>query len=63
MKSGHIGIFERDTSKRFPITEIMGSSTAQMAHNAVVLEAVEKKTQEVVEKRIEHEITRILNAY
>lgn len=63
MKTGHTGIFERETSKRFPITEHMGSATAQMARNSVVLEEVEAKTTAVIEKRIEHEITRILNAY
>lgn len=63
MKSGHTGMFERDGTARLPITEFMGPSTAQMAANSVVLEAVEDKAQEVINKRVEHEITRILNGY
>lgn len=63
MKSGHTGMFERDGKSRLPITEFMGPSTAQMAGNSVIVERVEEKTQEVVNKRIEHEITRILNGY
>ena len=63
MKSGHTGMFERDGTRRLPITEFMGPSTAQMAGNSVVLEQVEEKAQEVINKRIEHEITRILNGY
>lgn len=63
MRSGHTGMFERDGTKRLPITEFMGPSTAQMAGNSVILEQVEEKAQTVVNKRIEHEITRILNGY
>mgnify|MGYP003171504434 FL=1 len=63
MKSGHTGMFERDGAGRLPITEFMGPSAAQMAANSVVVEQVEEKAQEVINKRIEHEITRILNGY
>ena len=63
MKSGHTGMFERKTGRSLPITEFMAQSTAQMAGNEEVLEAVSEKAQETVNKRIEHEITRILNGY
>lgn len=56
-------ICERDGSKRLPISEFMGPSTAQMAGNSIVLADVEEKAQEVINKRVEHEITRILNGY
>lgn len=56
-------MFERDGSKRLPISEFMGPSTAQMAGNSIVLADVEEKAQEVINKRVEHEITRILNGY
>lgn len=59
----HTGMFERDGSKRLPISEFMGPSTAQMAGNSIVLADVEEKAQEVINKRVEHEITRILNGY
>lgn len=63
MKSGHVGVFKRDTRKRLPVTEYMGLSTAQMAGNSIVLEKVEEAAQETINKRIEHEISRILNGY
>ena len=34
-----------------------------MAGNSIVLADVEEKAQEVINKRVEHEITRILNGY
>lgn len=43
MQSGHTGMFERDGSKRLPISEFMGPSTAQMAGNSIVLADVEKR--------------------
>lgn len=63
MKSGHIGMFERDGLGRLPVTEIMGASTAQMAGNSVVLEKVEAAAVETIVKRTEHEISRILHGY
>ena len=56
-------MFERDGADRLPITEFMGPSAAQMAANSVVVEQVEEKAQAVINKRIEHEIARILNGY
>ena len=56
-------MFERETGRSFPVTEFMAQSTAQMAGNEEVLEQVSEKAQETVNKRIEHEITRILNGY
>lgn len=63
MKSGHTGVFERDGTPRLPVAEFMGPSTAQMAGNSVIVADVEEKAQEVINKRVEHEITRILNGY
>lgn len=63
MESGHVGVFRRDKKTRLPIYEFPGLSTEQMVRNTVVLERVEEKAQEVVNTRIEHEITRILNGY
>lgn len=63
MRNTHVGIFERKEDERLPIEEKMGLAVAQMAGNTVVLEQVEEKAQEVINKRIEHEITRILNGW
>ena len=63
MKSGHTGVFERETSKRLPIEEKMGLAMAQMVGNLNVMTEIEKEAQEVVNERIGHEIERILNGY
>lgn len=62
MKSGHIGVFER-MGESGKIRERMGLATAQMAENSMVLEDVERQAQETITKRLEHEITRILNGF
>ena len=41
----------------------MGLSAAQMIGNDKVIKDVEKDAQETVNKRIEHEIDRLLNGY
>lgn len=63
MRSGHIGIFERITSKRLPIEEKMGLSAAQMVKNEVIMDQLTKEAQEKVDERLKHEIDRILNGY
>lgn len=61
--NGHTGVFERETSKRFPIEEKMGLAMAQMVGNLNVIEELEKEAQETVNARITHEIDRLLNGY
>jgi hypothetical protein len=63
MTNGHIGVFERETNKRFPIEEKMGLAMAQMVGNLNVIEALEKEAQKTVDERISHEIDRLLNGY
>lgn len=63
MRSGHIGIFERLTSKRLPIEEIMGLSASQMVQNQVIMDQLTEEAQKKVDERLEHEIERILNGY
>lgn len=63
MKSGHIGVFERETSKRFPIEEKMGLAMAQMVGNQKVIAELEEEAQKTVNERLEHEIDRLLNGY
>ena len=60
----HIGVYERIGTSRFPVKELYGPSTPQMiGTNETVADRVEDKMAEVYEKRIEHEITRILNGW
>lgn len=62
LKSG-IGVFERLTSKRETSQTLYGPSVAHMAGNEGVLPKMEEKAQKVINERVEHEITRILNGY
>lgn len=63
MNSGHLGIFEKTGKKRTPIEEKMGSSMRSMVSNSVVLDQVYKEAQDTFDKRIEHEIERLLAGY
>jgi hypothetical protein len=62
MKNG-LGVFERVTSRRLPVQEIMGLSAAQMVGNPEVMDGLEEEVQELVNERIIHEMNRILNGY
>lgn len=58
-----IGVFERQTSKRESSQQLYGPSAAHMMGNEEVLEKIEAAAQETIDKRVEHEISRILNGY
>lgn len=60
----HVGIFQRETEERFPVKELFGPAVPSMMYsNEEVMDSIEEKVVETYEKRIEHEITRILNGY
>lgn len=58
-----VGVFERETPIRESSKQLMGPSTAHMVENENVLSKVEAAAMETIDKRVEHEITRILNGY
>ena len=60
MKSGHVGVFERETDKELPIRQIMGLSVPEMVGAYESREAIMEKATETIEKRLEHEISRII---
>lgn len=60
MKNGHIGIFKRETKKRSPIQQKFGPGTANMVKNAEIVESVTNRASEILSKRIDHEIGRLL---
>ena len=62
MRNG-TGVFERETSQRFPVDELMGLSAAQMVGNERIVQELQEEAQEVINERLEHEIERILNGY
>ena len=60
--SGHHGIYEQLGISRYPIRQLYGPATPQIMYsNEDVLDAIEEKMSETVEKRIDHEILRVLN--
>ncbi len=60
----HTGVYERIGPDRFPVRELYGPATPQMMYsNEEVMDKVEEKMAETYEKRIDHEILRILNGY
>lgn len=61
---GHRGIYERTGPSRFPVEELYGPATPQMMYsNEDVLDEIEQKMADTYEKRIDHEILRILNGW
>jgi len=62
MKSGHIGVYEREGEKNLPIDQHFGPSTPGMFKaNETVNEAVMKLAGETFDKRVQHELERLLN--
>lgn len=58
-----VGVFERETSFRESSKQLFGPSAAQMVENSAVITDVETKAGKVLNDRIEHEISRLLNGY
>lgn len=63
MASGHVGVFHRQGSNRFPIVQRYGPSVAQMVGSPNVSRYVEQNAQRRLEDRLDHEINRILKRY
>jgi hypothetical protein len=60
--SGHIGAFERKTEKRLPVKQLFGPTTVGMFKaSESVNEAVVQYAATMLNKRIEHEISRAVN--
>lgn len=60
MTSGHIGLFKRIGTERTPVKELVGPSVPQMVGNKEILKKIESEAQKTIEKRLKHEITRII---
>lgn len=60
VSSGHIGAFIRTGESRFPIKQLYGPSVPQMLGEKNVSKKIEEKAAETLDKRLEHEINRIL---
>ncbi|MDE7053859.1 MAG: hypothetical protein K2O84_03465 [Oscillospiraceae bacterium] len=61
---GHRGVYERTGPSRFPVKELYGPATPQMMYsNEAVTDEIERKAADTYEKRIDHEILRVLNGW
>lgn len=60
--SGKSRAYIRSTKKRFPIKRVYGPSAAQLVAAKYVKERFMNRTNEMLEKRLEHEINYILNS-
>ncbi|MDC7288537.1 phage tail protein [Blautia schinkii] len=58
--SGHTGVFERKSSARLPISELYGPAVPQMLKSEDVFPEIEKRANEVLKNRLDHEISRLL---
>lgn len=58
-----VGVFERETSDRESSKQLYGPSTAHMVENGDVLKNVQAAAMDTIDKRVEHEISRILSGY
>ncbi len=58
-----VGVFQRETSERESSKQLYGPSSAQMIENDNVLDNVQAAAMDTIDKRIEHEISRILNGF
>ncbi len=61
MKSGHTGIFTRETKASLPINQKFGPSVPQMLGSETVSGFIEERAQQMLNKRFEHEVQAILN--
>ena len=60
---GRLAAYERVGRDRFPVEAKFGPSTAHMMQHKDVIKEMDKTISETYDKRIEHEITRILSGY
>ncbi len=61
---GRLGIYEREGRDRFPIKQFLGPATPQMmSANEDVMDDIQNHIHETFDKRLDHEITRVLNGW
>ena len=60
---GPIAVFERVGSPRFPVEQKFGPSTGHMMQNEQIVEKMDETIRETFDKRVEHEILRVLNGW
>ncbi|WJZ69991.1 hypothetical protein PVP_XSN000012 [Vibrio phage PVP-XSN] len=58
---GSINVFERVGKRRLPIRKMFGPSVPQMIGNESVINRIAVRTESTAEKRLDHEIDRLLS--
>jgi hypothetical protein len=61
LKSGRLAVLQREGSARYPIRALFGPAVPQMFNEAGVREEVEGRGMEMLTKRFDHEIGRLLS--
>ena len=61
--AANCAVFERVGSPRFPVEQKFGPSTGHMMRNEEVIEKMDETIRDTYEKRVEHEILRVLNGW
>lgn len=59
-RTGYTNVFTRKTKERFPLRSLHGPSVPQMMGHEDGLKRMEDKAREVLDKRLDHEINRVL---
>lgn len=60
MKSGHIGVFQREGEFRLPIEQKFGPSIPEMISNEKVINLIQENANERFKKNLDHEIDYVL---
>lgn len=60
MPNGITGIFEREGRERVPLRQLFGPSVPQLFRDETIKTAIKEKAKEVLEKRIVHELNRVV---
>jgi len=59
-KSGRLAVLQRESAKRFPVRMAFGPAVPQMFNEEGVREEIEARGMEVLERRFDHEVGRLL---
>lgn len=61
-RSGGVpGVYERKGAKRLPIKQLFGPSVPHMLNNDRVVSSIADRAREMLEQRLDHEISRLLD--
>lgn len=60
MGNSHVNVFTRVGKRRLPVKGLYGPSIAQMMGDATVVSNIADRAQETLDKRLEHEMNRLI---